>query len=122
MWKYVGHRLKDSAELTCTHLKNLRSTFSTCETKTTKNNPKQERFKCFDNWNRGRPFNVWDCFDTNSKQNEPNKQAKAADGIDTAYFIEKYNPKQKQKQQEAFHKCCEVNLLRWVSHIVFSFT
>lgn len=118
MWKYVGHRIKDSAELTCSHLKNLRSTFSTCETKTAKDIPKQERFRCFDNWNNGRVFNVWECFDSKNKWNQQNKQKKEAN-IDTAYFIEKYSQKQKQKQHEAFQKCCDVNFLQWVRHALF---
>lgn len=119
MWKYVGNRIKDSTEL-CTHLKNLRSTFSTCEAKAKAktDSPKQERFRCFDLRNNGRAFNVWECFDSSIKQNKQQKQRKEAN-VDTTYYVEEYNQKQKQKQQEAFHNCCDVNFLQWVSHTHF---
>lgn len=112
MWKYVGHRIKDSAELTCTHLKNLRSTFSTSHAKPIKDSPKQERFRCYENWNNARVFNVWECFDAGKKRV---KQKEEANAIDTTYFIKRYDPKQKQKHQEAFHKCCDLSFWQWVS-------
>lgn len=118
MWKYVGHRLKDSAEQTCTHLKNLRSTFSTCEAKTTKDCPKKEAFRRFENWNNRRVYNIWGGLDPNNKQNNQNKEViKASVDIDTTYFVQKYNQNQKQKQQQGCHSCFDLNFLQWVSHI-----
>lgn len=112
MWKYVGHRFKDSAELTCTHLKNLRSTFSTSQAKPTKDAPKQERLRFHENWNNARAFNLWECFDTGNKRVKPKPEPNV---IEKAYFIKNYNPKQKQKRHDDFHKCCDLSFLQWVS-------
>lgn len=119
MWKYVGHRLKDSAELTCTHLKNLRSTFCTCDaTKTTKDIPKKDVLKHFEKWNNRRVYNVWGGLDFSNERNKHNKEIKEAKiDIDTTYFIQKYTQNQKQKQQDGFNRYFDVNFLQWVSHI-----
>lgn len=122
MWKYVGHRLKDSADLTCTHLKNLRSTIHTCEAKTTTNTPNQDVFKRFKKWNNRRVYNVWGGLDPKKDQTKQSKEViEATVDIDTTYFVKKFNQNQKQKQQQSFKKCCDLNFLQWVSQHDSSF-
>lgn len=117
MWKYVGQRLKDSTELTCTHLKNLRSTFSTCNANAIKDISKKKGFRRFEvcQHGHGRVHNVWKAFDSNEKQKK--EVSKISNDLDTPYIIQKCYQKQKQKQDEPFHRCIDINFLQWVSQI-----
>lgn len=114
MWKYVGRRLKDSAEQTCSHIKNLRSTFSTCNTKTIQEAVNQQSVRRFEITRDGRNYNIWATLDANASKNESKKNPF---DIDAPYIIQKCYEKQKQKQQQqAFSgrpECCSI--LQWVS-------
>lgn len=115
MWKYVGQRIADSAEQTCTHLKNLRSTFSTCNTKTTTDVVKKDGIRGIRKCVNGRINSLWKCFESNDKQNKELVGIKL--DIDTPFVIQKCYQRQKQKQHEAFHGGLELQFLQWVSHI-----
>ncbi|XP_055318004.1 uncharacterized protein LOC129576660 [Sitodiplosis mosellana] len=119
MWKYVGQRLKDSAEQTCSHIKNLRSTFSTCNTNTGQQDvgKKEETLKRYEISRDGRILNSWNCFDPDRSQN---KAKKNPFDIDAPYIIQKCYQKQKQKQQEAFNGWMELNLLQWTAGFLAS--
>lgn len=112
MWKYVGQRLKDTTDLTCTHLKNLRSTYATCKAKTKPkpDDPTKDAYKLY---NDGRVCHIWKCLSSKEKPN--NAVAKTSVDVDIPYVIQKSYQKQKQKQQEAFHGPVEFNWLQWVS-------
>lgn len=114
MWKYVGQRLKESAEQTCSHIKNLRSTFSTCNTNTIQEVAKKESIRRLDIGQDGQTYNIWMSLD---KDTSKNKQKKNTFDIDTPYLIQKCYQKQKQKQQEAFNGWMELNLLQMVSKL-----
>lgn len=118
MWRYVGQRLKDSAEQTCSHLKNLRSTFSTCDTKTNDDyfQNHQHQFRRLDINEGGRIYSVWTSLNQDV-QNRKNGPKKNSFDIDTPYIIQKCYQKQKHKQQDAFNGWIELNLLQWVSEM-----
>lgn len=114
MWKYVGQRLKDSAELTCSHIKNLRSTFSTCPTKTNEDSfSSEDRYKRLDitKDDYRQIYNVWTSLNEDKKNSISKKNPF---DIDTPYIIQKCYQKQKQKQQDAFNGWIEFNFLQWV--------
>lgn len=111
MWKYVGQCLKDSAEQTCSHIKNLRSTFSTC--KQIQEAENRQGVRRFEITRDGRNYNVWATLDSNTSPKNVSK--KSPFDIDAPYIIQKCYEKQKQKQQ-AFGgrlECCSI--LQWVS-------
>lgn len=114
MWKYVGQRLKDSAEQTCSHIKNLRSTFSTCNV-STEEFGKKEGFRRCEASNDEKNYNVWRCLDSAAQKNEPKKSSFDLDAPYIEVLQKTYQKKQKQKQQEAYNGCVELNLLQWVS-------
>lgn len=105
MWKYVGRRLKDTAELTY----NLRSTFSTCSPEALRAKQKASQV----------PSSQDDHDKYIRKCSQPNQQLKRNPFItDKQWVIEEYyrNQKQKQQQQQAFNGWLELGLLKWVSN------
>lgn len=115
MWKYVGQRLRDSAEQTCSHLKNLRSTFSTCNVKAVDDCEKNQSFKRHERQD-GQVGNIWQSLE--STQISEQRRNPSFD-IDTPYIIQKCYQKQKQKQHEAFNGWMEFSLWPWVNmHIL----
>lgn len=120
MWKHVGQSIKDSVEL-CSHIKNLRSTFSTCHAKTIQesNNNNIEDKNVFKTRiltgtsKTGRIYNVWMHLDGISKNN------KNPFDINTPYVIQKCHQRQKEKQRR-HHHCPftllkEWNAIQWVN-------
>lgn len=116
MWKYVGQRLRDSAEQTCSHIKNLRSTFSTCNTDTIQENSNKKSCKRYELYRDGQVFNIWLCFDKDEAQN---KQKKNSFDIDAPYIIQKCYENHKQKQQDAFNGWRDTSFLQWVCECNF---
>lgn len=114
MWKYVGQRLKEGAEQTCSHIKNLRSTFSTYNTNTIQEVAKKESIRRLDIGKDGQTYNIWMSLDKDTSKNKPKKNPF---DIDTPYIIQRCYQKQKQKQQEAFNGWMELNLLQMVSKL-----
>lgn len=118
MWRYVG-QLKESVEQTCSHIKNLRSTFCTGNTKTVHDT--QRRFEIT---NDGRHYNVWKCLEPYEPINEQKPTGavlqKNSFDIDAPYIIQRCYQKQKQKQQQqqAFNGSMELGFWQWVSLIV----
>lgn len=116
MWKYVGQRLRDGAEQTCSHLKNLRSTFSTCNTNTVQQDvANKESLKRQEISRDERVFNSWTGFDSDAPQNQSKNHPF---DCNAPYIIQKCYQKQKQKQQDAFNGwTLEPSLLQWVSEL-----
>lgn len=121
MWKYVGQRLIDSAEYTCSHIKILRSAFSTCNTKAFEDIPisryvrTQDGFKRIDITTDGRTHAIWKCLDNTNTQ--INDQQSSSFDLDAPYMnvLQKYyQEKQKQKNHNACNGCLQLNYLQWV--------
>ncbi|XP_031635825.1 uncharacterized protein LOC116348819 [Contarinia nasturtii] len=125
MWKYVGQSIKDSVEL-CSHLKNLRSTFSTFNNKTipdsTSNNNCDDgkpvnRLRVLSGTRKnGRIYNVWTCLEG------PIDNKKNPFDIDTPHVIQKCYQKQKkrQQQQSSFDALKDFNLIQWTAGLLTS--
>lgn len=117
MWKYVGQRLKDTTEVTCPLLKNLRSTFSTYNDNTKQDTSPKDEYK---NANNGRVCHIWKYFDTNDKSNKAVSKASAE--VEIPYILQKSYEKQKQKQHEAFHGSMDISQwLQWSAAILGTF-
>lgn len=119
MWKYVGQRLKDSAEQTCSHIKNLRSTFSTCSAKAAiEDSSKKESLRRIDISSSidGRSYHVWKCLHC-YQGGRPNEPKTTSFDLDAPYLdvLQKcYQKKHKQKQNACNGNGLELNLLQWV--------
>lgn len=110
MWKYVAQRLKDSTDTTCSHIKNLRSKFSTTHLNVQEQEGKQSVLLIGTSNGPLTQFLEWKTLGGHDAQN------KNQIDINTSHIIQQCYGKQRQKQhqQQNLNGPMQLSFFQWV--------
>lgn len=115
MWKYVGNRLRDTADRTCINIQNLRSSFSTSSISSIKATGSEDKSHPNYITKDGRVFNRWSLLEPQNQQELTKNQS-----FDVPLTIRRCYEKQKHKQHEAFNGWVQLNVIKWMVSDDFS--
>lgn len=115
MWKYVGNRLKDTADRTCINIQNLRSSFSTSSFSAVKAPGNEDKSRPSYITTDGRVFRRWCSLEPRNHHELTKNQS-----FEVPIIIRRCYEKQKHKQHEAFNGWIQLNIFKWMVSDRFS--